>query len=347
MLLIFSVLILDTLFAANSEKAFTSFWVWKLLGRFHPLVVHFPIGLLIFAAIFELLTIKNFNSSLRPAIQLMLFTGIATAAFSVVFGLFLAAGGDYAPDLLAWHQWIGIATFFLGTTTWFIHRKILSQPSLSYIKYYRSLLFISAVSVSVAGHFGASLTHGSDYLSSVFPLSADYDNSSAVKFDNEIVNNDTAKLTASQELELNVKVRAIFAHNCYKCHGPEKIKGDLRLDHKDLVFKGGEHGPVIGPGSASESELFRRISLPVGHKDLMPAKEKKLSEQDIAVIEFWIKIGLTIVVVMTIAIFILIAEGIQNHQIDKVEARYLRLLLLGVVIFGGLFWWVYRAEAFL
>jgi hypothetical protein len=64
-------------------------------------------------------------------------------------------------------------------------------------------------------------------------------------------------------------------------------------------------------------------------------------------IEFWIKIGLTVVVVMTIAIFILIAEGIRNHQIDKVEARYLRMFLLGVLVFGGLFWWAYRAEAFL
>ena len=289
--MICSVLILDTLFAASTETSFAGFWLWKLLGRLHPLVVHFPIGLLVFAALFELMTFKNFNSSLRPAIHLMLFAGVATAAFSVVFGLFLAAGGDYGKDLLALHQWIGIATFFLGTTTWFIHRKLVSQPSQSLVKYYRSLLFISALSVSVAGHFGASLTHGSDYLSSVFPLSADYDNSSSVEFDNNIVKNDTAKLTASQELELNVKVRAIFAHNCYKCHGAEKVKGDLRLDHKDLVFKGGENGPVIVPGSPSESELFRRISLPTNHEDLMPSKEKKLSNSDIAVIEFWIKKG--------------------------------------------------------
>ena len=291
LLLICSVLILDTLFAASTESSLASFWLWKLLCRLHPLVVHFPIGLLVFAALFELLTLKNFNSTLRPAIHLMLFAGIATAAFSVVFGLFLAAGGDYGKDLLALHQWIGIATFFLGTTTWFIHRKLLSQPAQSLVKYYRSLLFVSALSVSVAGHFGASLTHGSDYLSSVFPLSADYDNSSSVEFDSDIVKNDTAKLTASQELELNVKVRAIFAHNCYKCHGAEKVKGDLRLDHKELVFKGGENGPVIVPGSPSESELFRRISLPTNHEDLMPSKEKKLSNSDIAVIEFWIKKG--------------------------------------------------------
>jgi uncharacterized membrane protein len=289
--LISSVLVIDNLFAASTDTTFGGFWLWKLLGRFHPLVVHFPIGLLVFAALFELFTLKNFNSNLRPAINLMLLSGIATASLSVVFGLFLSAGGDYGRDLLALHQWIGVATFFLGTTAWFLHRKIFAHHHHTLIKYYRGVLFTTAISVSVAGHFGASLTHGSDYLSSAFPWSAGFDNSSSVEFDSNIVKNDTSKLTAKQELELNLKVRAIFAHNCYKCHGPEKIKGDLRLDHKDLVFKGGENGPVIIPGCPVESELFRRISLPSNHEDLMPDKEKKLSDADIAVIEFWIKKG--------------------------------------------------------
>ena len=204
-LLICSVLLIDTLFASSFDSISTGFWMWKLLGRLHPMVVHFPIGLLVFAALFELFTLKNFNSNLRPAINLMLLSGIATASFSVIFGLFLSAGGDNGKDLLALHQWIGVATFFLGTTAWFLHRKIIAHNRHTLIKYYRGIFFATAIAVSTAGHFGASLTHGSDYLSSVFPWSAGFDNSSSVEFDNDLVKNDKAKLTAKQELELNVK----------------------------------------------------------------------------------------------------------------------------------------------
>ena len=86
-------------------------------------------------------------------------------------------------------------------------------------------------------------------------------------------------------------MRAILAHNCYKCHGPEKIKGDLRLDRRDMIFKGGENGPVVIPGDPAASDLYRRITLPSNHEDAMPSKGKKLSDEDIAVINFWIQKG--------------------------------------------------------
>jgi hypothetical protein len=58
-----------------------------------------------------------------------------------------------------------------------------------------------------------------------------------------------------------------------------------------MIFKGGEDGPVIVPGDLAKSDLFRRITLPANHKDVMPSKGKKLSESDIATIKFWIQKG--------------------------------------------------------
>ena len=283
--------LLSTSFDNGSSSALAGIWVWKFLGKLHPMIVHFPVGLLVFVAILELYTLKNFSSNLRPAIQLILQGGMITSAFSILFGLMLSRDGDYAKDLLALHQWIGIATFFIGITAFILLRKIIIKQAYSLIRLYRGILFSTSLAVCVAGHFGASLTHGSDYLSSALPWSSDYDNSNVPKFNASLLSNDTAKLTPKQEVELNLQVRAILAHNCYKCHGPEKVKGDLRLDNKILVFKGGENGAVIIPGNAEESELYRRISLPANHKDLMPSKEKRLSDADIAVIAFWIKKG--------------------------------------------------------
>ncbi|MEP7144149.1 MAG: PSD1 and planctomycete cytochrome C domain-containing protein, partial [Ferruginibacter sp.] len=98
-------------------------------------------------------------------------------------------------------------------------------------------------------------------------------------------------LIKKQEVELNIQVRAILAHNCYKCHGPEKVKGELRLDRKDMVFKGGEHGLILMPGNPAESEMVKRITLPAGDKKAMPSKEKRLSAAEIDIIKLWIQKG--------------------------------------------------------
>jgi hypothetical protein len=58
------------------------------------------------------------------------------------------------------------------------------------------------------------------------------------------------------------KIRPIFVENCYKCHSIEqgKSKGDLTLDTRDGVLKGGETGPAIMPGDPAQSLLVKAIS---------------------------------------------------------------------------------------
>jgi len=270
--------------------ALENFWLWRFLGRLHPIAVHFPVGLLLFAAFMELFTLKKFSSSLRPGIQMLVIAGVISALLSAFLGYFLSTDGEFGEDL-GIHQWLGISTAFLGIIVWQLQNRIVVKSQVSLIKTYRITLFITAFGVMAAGHFGASLTHGDDYLSSTLPWNEEYQDTTPISFDLASFNKEAVKLNAKQELELNLKVRAIFAHNCYKCHGDEKVKGELRLDSKGMTFKGGENGPVIIPGNSAESELFRRISLPSSHKDVMPSKGKKLSESDIAIINFWIQQG--------------------------------------------------------
>ena len=276
---------------AEAAPVPVNFWLLRFFGRLHPLLVHFPLGLLLVAAVLELATLKNFSSPMRPGIIVLVIAGVIAAIFSAVFGLLLAREGDYGKDLLSLHQWAGIATVFAGAVTWFLMNRALKGQHKSRIVFYRTMLFFSAAGLSVAGHFGASLTHGKDYLSATMPWSKDYTGPQSDNFDLAAIKNDTARLTKQQETELNVAVRAVLAHNCYKCHGADKIKGDLRLDRKDMVFKGGESGEIIVPGNPAESELYRRITLPPDHKDAMPSKGKTLPAADIAVIKLWIEKG--------------------------------------------------------
>ena len=268
-----------------------TFWIWRLLGRLHPLAVHFPVALILLATFLEFFTFKNFNSTLRPAIKILIAIGAIAACISAIMGLLLSNEGGYEKELVSLHQWVGIATAFIAGITWILLNSLLKKNNLHLIKVYRLLLLISGLGIMVAGHFGASLTHGKDYLSATLPWSKDYEGSTKRNFDLSGFKNDTTKLTKQQSIELNIQVRAILAHNCYKCHGAEKIKGDLRLDRRDMIFKGGENGPVVIPGDAVASDLFRRISLPSSHKDAMPSKGKKLAEGDIELIKFWIQKG--------------------------------------------------------
>ena len=267
-----------------------NFWFLRFFGRLHPLAVHFPVALLLFTAILELSTFKKFNSPLRPGIQILLIAGIISSLISAIFGILLSGNAEYGENLIL-HQWLGIGTAFLGIIVWFLHQRVLVKNQTQHIKTYRFSLFLTTLGVILAGHFGASLTHGDDYLSNTLPWSDDYENAVNISFDLSSISKDKDTLSKAQEKELNLKVRAIFAHNCYKCHGEEKVKGELRLDRKDFVFKGGENGEVIKPGNTDESELFRRISLPSDHEDVMPSKGKKLSASDVAIINFWIKKG--------------------------------------------------------
>ncbi|MEJ7737263.1 MAG: DUF1549 domain-containing protein [Chitinophagaceae bacterium] len=267
------------------------FWLWDFLGRLHPLAIHFPVSLLILAALLELFTMKKFNSRLRAGINVLVFSGVAMSVISAVFGLLLARNGDYGENLLSLHQWTGIATACLGIASLLLLIAIHKHNRRNLVKPYRVLLFCTVIAVSTAGHFGASLTHGDAYLTSAIPWSEDYEGESLNIVDFATLETDTSKLTKKQENDLNVQVRSILAHNCYKCHGAEKVKGELRLDRKDMVFKGGESGPVILPGNPAKSEIMRRITLPRDDKEAMPSKGKKLANDEISLIHFWISKG--------------------------------------------------------
>ncbi|MEM9142925.1 MAG: DUF1553 domain-containing protein, partial [Bacteroidota bacterium] len=155
---------------------------------------------------------------------------------------------------------------------------------------YRVLLGLSVGCLTVAGHYGASLTHGEDYLVSALPgKSKMYDSGKSTELLGQLRQKDS--LSESQLDNLNLEVRAIFAHNCYQCHGENKQKGGLVLENKRGVFKGGDSGEVIVPGQPEQSELYKRITLPPDADGVMPKKGKVLKTDEIALVQLWIQKG--------------------------------------------------------
>ena len=267
----------------------TSNWVLQFLGRLHPLFVHFPIGLLLVALLLEFLTIGGKRKGLREGINWMVYIGAGFAIFSALFGWFLKTQDDYSGDLVDNHQYTGIATAVLGLVTAIILKNSIKKAKLN-LKAYRFMLFATVVLLTIAGHLGANLTHGEDYLTAILPGNKEvYSNKESGALLSELKG--ASELSELQKDKLSLEVRGLFAHKCYQCHSENKQKGELILEHKEGVFKGGKSGLAVVAGKPEESEIYKRIILPADNKKVMPTKGKLLTADEIALVKLWITEG--------------------------------------------------------
>ena len=275
---------------AQSSSAEPNFWLFQLFGRLHPMIVHFPISLLIFAGLLELFTLKKFNSKFRPGIRILALAGAVSAILSALFGWLLADSEGISGETLDLHQQIGFITAGLSLILLYFLRKTDHSLDTSTIKIYRTFLFVSGIGIGAAGHFGASLTHGEDFLTEVLPWGHEEASDAPPSLSVNLASFES-EISPEKEIQLVTNVRSVLAHNCYKCHSGAKIEGELRLDEKEFVFAGGENGAVIVPGNPAESELIRRVSLSKNHKDVMPSKGKLLSKEEIQLLSLWVEKG--------------------------------------------------------
>jgi mono/diheme cytochrome c family protein/uncharacterized membrane protein len=249
--------------------------VFDLVGRFHPVLVHLPIGILILACLFQWLILQKKFAVLRPAIPVSFFWGMVAAAASCISGLLLSQSGDYDETLVSRHQWLGIAVFTVSLLVYLLYRFSFNE------RYIRWLSVFLLALIIFTGHLGGSLTHGADYLSQGWSGN-DAGSGPAIQ-----------PIADVQEAQVYTDmIQPLFAARCYSCHGPEKMKGKLRLDSPEFILKGGKSGHTIVPGQPGESEMIEALLLPDDNKKHMPPKEKpQLTQNEIALLHWWIATG--------------------------------------------------------
>lgn len=88
-------------------------------------------------------------------------------------------------------------------------------------------------------------------------------------------------------------IKPLFEASCFKCHGPEKQKGDLRLDSLEAVKQGSEHGAVVVAGKSVESRLVHSIAR-LNEDNAMPpeGKAEPLTRAQVGLVRAWIDQGL-------------------------------------------------------
>ena len=249
-----------------------------LLGRFHPLILHFPIVLILLALVFEIARRRQWVKQTDRIILVVLIAAALLTLVSVLAGFFLYASGEYSGQLMDQHFLAGAITgtaIFLTLGFFGLYRR---NPR--YYLFYFAFLVISNVAVAWTGHLGGSITHGADYLTEYLPFL--------------MVSTPTEEVRSPEEMLVYADmVSPIFEAKCLSCHNTARTKGGLLMNSMAGLLKGGDSGnPGLTSGDPEQSELYKRVVLPHDHDDHMPPQGKTpLTENEITLLKYWIQTG--------------------------------------------------------
>ena len=242
----------------------------QVAGRMHPLVLHFPIVLLVLSVVREIARRRKNNPEYVAMGDALLLATATSAVLTALSGLFLSNEGGYDAPTLLWHKWSGIATSLLVFSWYILRRKIRNTgPNTA------AFAALGVVLVTLAGHQGATLTHGENYL--LAPVAAEKQKPGVTMEDAEVYRD---------------LVRPILETKCMSCHNGRKQKGGLNMETEASLLKGGKNGALWDSTAAHFGLLLQRIHLPVTEKEHMPPQGKpQLTENEVRILYLWIKNG--------------------------------------------------------
>ncbi len=252
--------------------------ILTLIGRFHPIIIHLPIGFIIIGLLIEL-SRKKFKESKN--ILIFIFSwGTISCILSIISGFL-----QYLQEGLLWesidrHFYFGILTLLF---TFGFYQYLKGKNFFSSLP--RRLYTVGLVlTVTITGHLGGQITHGDQYLTEPFQI----------MMDGELSNEETllSSSNASEGPIFNSLIQPIFNSKCISCHNSEKSKGGLALHNFESLQRGGKNGMIINYENPELSEIFVRIHLPKNEKKHMPPKSKKqLTKAEISILSHWINAG--------------------------------------------------------
>jgi mono/diheme cytochrome c family protein len=261
------------------------------LGRFHPLAVHLPIGVILLVAVAEVASLfPRYRERVDGGIALTLPVLLAGAVAAFLLGHLLARGGGFPARTLVLHRRMELfAVVGVGASTvaWAYQA---SRATIGARNVYRVVFGLTLAVLSAGAHFGGTMTRGDNYLSKhapafLAPLLGGVES-------RERPAPAAPAAPKNEPLVFADVVLPILRERCVECHGEEETKGELRLDSLAAIRRGGENGAVVVAGSPDESPLLQRMLLPMDDDDRMPPEGKPgPTEAERDAIRFWIERG--------------------------------------------------------
>lgn len=143
------------------KKEPTTIFSW--LGRFHPVVVHFPIALLMSAALAEGLFIRTRRPFFSDAVRFCIWIGVAGAFAAAPLG-WLFAGFRFVDEewVMTAHRWAGTTTFAASLVLLRVSERTNRSKNASRSQLRATLATVAAL-VGLTGFLGGSLLYGIDH----------------------------------------------------------------------------------------------------------------------------------------------------------------------------------------
>ena len=134
------------------------------LGRLHPPATHFPIALLIAAALAELLYMRSGSVLFDHAVRFTVWFGAVGAVGGAILG-WLFAGFRLVDEqwVMTAHRWAGTSTALLAAGLLYLLERSASGAATR--RSFRLVLFSASTLVGGTGFLGGSLLYGLDHYS--------------------------------------------------------------------------------------------------------------------------------------------------------------------------------------
>ena len=250
------------------------------LGRFHVLALHLPIGIILVTIALELIARKPEYQALDVAAPFLWAASATTATLTVALGYLHYLEGGFAGASVTLHMITGTSVAAIAVLAWLLRTRM----DAVYATARNAIAVVLVVLITLAGHYGGNLTHGSTYLVEYAP--APIRAMAGMEPRRPPV---TELAMADPWLDI---VRPVLRSRCLSCHNDDRQRGGLNLSTYQATLAGGETAPAVQPGNAEASELYYRITLARDHESFMPAEGKTpLTDMQTQVIGWWIDAG--------------------------------------------------------
>ena len=247
------------------------------LGRFHPLLVHLPIGFLILAILIEIYCSIFKIKINRRIVNFTWFIAFFSSVLTTILGLLVAETGHYIDENLFMHKIFGLSLTAISFISWFLRLSIFSNLFSSSLKTLFNTIII--VLLTLTGHYGGNLTHGETYLVDYAPENI----KELVVKENKYVELEIDSVKVYDDL-----IQPIFNQKCVSCHNKEISRGNLNMDSYSNLLKGGSSGIPINKSDPRKSLLIRRITMPTSELKYMPPDGEPVSFDEIKTLIWWI-----------------------------------------------------------
>jgi uncharacterized membrane protein len=252
--------------------------LFQFIGRLHPLVLHFPIVLILVVLAVEVGKHFGWIKVRDKFVRVTLIAAGATTIISIIAGFFLYASGEYAGRLMDRHFWGGVITGVLTIST--IAFYLTFRKKSFHHPIYVGGLIACTLSVAITSHLGGSLTHGEDFVTEPLLLMGDVPGKNIEKPESEM-------------LVYADMLAPIFEAKCLSCHNAQKSKGGFLMSSYQNLLKPGKSGLTsLVPSLPDSSEIFKRVDLPLDHKEHMPPSGKTpMTPDEVTLLKAWIEAG--------------------------------------------------------